>query len=67
MVQKSRLMSLSIISINLNNLEDLKKLVVSIYTLVVNIETKVEYIIIDGCSFDGIVDFSNSNLFLGYK
>jgi hypothetical protein len=67
MVQKSRLMSLSIITINLNNLEGLKKTFDSIYPLSVNLETKIEHIIIDGCSVDGSVEFLNSNLSFGYK
>jgi glycosyltransferase involved in cell wall biosynthesis len=60
-------MSLSIITINLNNFEGLKKTFQSIYPLSVNLETKIEHIIIDGCSVDGSVDFLNSNVSSGYK
>jgi glycosyltransferase involved in cell wall biosynthesis len=60
-------MSLSIITINLNNFEGLKKTFQSIYPLSVNLKTKIEHIIIDGCSVDGSVEFLNSNLSFGYK
>jgi len=61
------MIKLSVVTINFNNLEGLKKTFSSIYPLSHGMNNFIEHIVIDGYSTDGGQEFLESNVNLGYK